>query len=237
MPALRSFCPRCGAELPFDFLGQWFQTSARCSECGVAPAEAPTVLPISADEVTYTLVDLPPPDRSAITAALTEGGIRYRWGPEQVLAVAGRAEAEVDRVLDDFRGPASNPEADGSAGVDLGEDAGGDGGDDGEPADIGDNDDAEQADGGEEATEAMGDLFVAADRLVHAPYDEGVGLDLTVAATTADACLPPYGIEVPVWRRVQGLAKSVLSDLEEAADEDVVVADARALRDFLRNYV
>ena len=237
VPALRSFCPRCGAELPFDFLGQWFQTSARCSECGVAPAEAPTVLPISADEVTYTLVDLPPPDRSAITAALTEGGIRYRWGPEQVLAVAGRAEAEVDRVLDDFRGPASNPEADGSAGVDLGEEAGGDGVDDGEPADIGDDDDAEQADGGEEATEAMGDLFVVADRLVHAPYDEGAGLDLTEAAATADACLPPYGIEAQVWRRVRELARSILSDLELAADEEVVVADARALRDFLRNYV
>jgi hypothetical protein len=194
------------------------------------------MLPNSDDEVTYQLVDLPATDRSAITAALTEGGIRYRWGPDQVLAVAGGAEPEVDLVLDDFRGPAK-PEADVSGGVELGEAAESDAGDVADD-DIGDGvDDDEQADGGEEATEAMGDLFVAADRLVHAPYDEGVGLDLTEAAATADVCQPPYGIEAEVWRRVRELAKSILADLDVAADEDVVVADARALRDFLRTYV
>ncbi len=214
---MRSLCPRCGGELPFDFLGRWFETSARCPECGVAPAAVPTVLPISEDEVTYTLTDMPPTDRSAVTGALVEDDIRYRWGPDLVLAVAVGAEREVDRVLEDFADSgASAADADG-----------------GEEAGIG----AEEADGGEEATEAMGDLFVAADRLLHAPYDEAIGTELSEAASAAGASLPPYGVEAPVWRTVQDLATSVLSDLEQGADEDVVVADARALRDFLRDYV
>jgi len=184
------------------------------------------VLPISDDEVAYTLTDLAPARRSAVTAILAEGDIAYRWGPGQLLAVAGGAQPEVDRVLEDLRSAGPDPEADGVADVDPGDGPGGEA-----------LDEDEQADGGEEATEAMSDLFVAADRLVHAPYDEAVGIDLAEAAATANACLPPYGIEMPVWRKVRDLANGVLSDLEQAADEDVVAAGARALRDLLRNYV
>ncbi|HEX2046275.1 MAG TPA: hypothetical protein VHF27_00825, partial [Acidimicrobiales bacterium] len=57
------------------------------------------------------------------------------------------------------------------------------------------------------------------------------------AATTVRACLPPYGVERPVWRRIQDLAATVATDLDDAADEDTVAADARALREYLRDLV
>jgi hypothetical protein len=40
-----------------------------------------------------------------------------------------------------------------------------------------------------------------------------------------------------VWRQIQGLASALATDLEEAADEETVAADARALRDYLRDLV
>ena len=53
-------------------------------------------------------------------------------------------------------------------------------------------------DGGEEAQAAMGDLFVAADRLQHDPHDDRMAADAMEAATMVAACAPPYGIERPV---------------------------------------
>ena len=92
-------------------------------------------------------------------------------------------------------------------------------------------------DGGPEAHNAMADLFVAADRLQHDPADPDVATDLLAAATTVQACLPPYGIDRPVWRRIQGLAATVTTDLDDAVDDETVAADARALREYLRDLV
>ena len=87
------------------------------------------------------------------------------------------------------------------------------------------------------AQEAMGDLFVAADRLQHDPLDDKMAADFLMAAGTVSASAPPYGIERPVWRQIQGLAATLATDLEEAADEDTVAADARAIREYLRDLV
>jgi hypothetical protein len=92
-------------------------------------------------------------------------------------------------------------------------------------------------DGGALAHEAMGDLFVAADRLQHDPLDDRMAADLLMAAGTVGVSGPPYGIERPVWRQIQGLASTLATDLEEAADEETVAADARALREYLRDLV
>ena len=61
--------------------------------------------------------------------------------------------------------------------------------------------------------------------------------DLLMAAGTVSVSGPPYGIERPVWRRIQDLASTLATDLEEAADEETVAADARALREYLRDLV
>ena len=74
-------------------------------------------------------------------------------------------------------------------------------------------------------------------KLTGHPGDPDLVTDVVGAATTVGACLPPYGIERPVWRQIQALAATVVTDLEEAADEETVAADARALREYLRDLV
>jgi len=163
------------------------------------------------DEVEYELSDWPVTERSAAVSGLVEAEIPYRWDADFVLVVPTVAEEEVDRLLDGLEegGPPREVEAD----------------------------EDDDADGGEEAQAAMADLFVAADRLQHAPNDEGIAADVVQATTAVRASAPPYGIERPVWRRIQDLASTLVGDLEEGAEEDPVAEAARALRDFLRDLV
>jgi hypothetical protein len=87
------------------------------------------------------------------------------------------------------------------------------------------------------AQAAMGDLFVAADRLMHEPDDELVAAELGAAAALVDDSPPPYGIDAELWDRVRELAAAVLADVDEGADEEAVARDARMLRDVLRPWV
>jgi len=159
------------------------------------------------DEVDYDLGEWQVGERISATTVLLEAEIPYRWEQDLVLVVPAVAEDEVDLLLDELE-EVEELEEDG-----------------GEP------------DGGALAQEAMGELFVAADRLQHDPLDERMTADLLMAAGTVGASAPPYGIERPVWRQIQGLASALANDLEEIADEETVAADARALREYLRDLV
>ena len=205
-----TYCPRCGAlygEVP---KGEWMETGAKCVDCGLAVGDPPAMLaPADAeDEVEYDLAEWEAGERGAATTALLAAEIPYRWEADLVLVIPAVAEEEADLLLD---------------GLDEIDEL------------VDDVDDA--VDGGEEAHRGMTDLFVAADRLQHDPTDASLAADVLDAATTVRASPPPYGIERPVWRRIQGLASTVATDLEEAADEDTVAADARALREYLRDLV
>ena len=60
------------------------------------------------------------------------------------------------------------------------------------------------------------------------------------AASAVGQCLPPYGMEPLVWNRIQTEASAIVTTLEKGEDGDddeAVTSAARALRDFLRNYV
>lgn len=203
------YCPRCGAPFVEDFKGDWFESSVRCADCALMVTEPPLMLAKGSDEeeVDYDLAEWHVGERSSATAALLEADIPYRWEADLVLVVPAVAEDEVDLLLDELEEV-----------EELEEDEG-------------------VADGGAMAQEAMGDLFVAADRLQHDPFDDKMAADLLTAAGTVSAAGPPYGIERPVWRRIQELASTLATDLEEAADEETVSADARALRDYLRDLV
>lgn len=203
------YCPRCGNAFREDFKGDWFESSVRCGECSLTIAEPPLMLAQGndEDEAEYDLGDWQVGERSAATAALAEVDIPYRWEENLVLVVPAVAEDEVDLLLDELE----------------------------EVEDLEDEEDG--PDGGATAQEAMGDLFVAADRLQHDPLDDRMGADLLMAAGSVGVSAPPYGIEKPVWRRIQELAATLATDLEEAADEDTVAADARALREYLRDLV
>lgn len=188
-------------------------STRRCDECALSLTDAPLMLAAGEpdDEVQYDLRDWEVAERSAATNALLDVDIPYRWEADLVLVVPAVAEEEVDHLLDEL------------------EDA------DDEEADDGDGDDV--ADGGAEAQEAMGDLFVAADRLQHDPADERMGAEALYAAGVVSASAPPYGVERAVWRRIQALAATLAEGLEEAGDEETVAAGARALREYLRDLV
>lgn len=204
-----TYCPRCGARFPEELRGELLESTRRCADCAVLVTDPPLMLARGndEDEVDYDLGEWMVAERSAATAALSEVDIPYRWEQDLVLVVPAVAEEEVDLLLDELEEV-----------EELEEDEG-------------------VVDGGAMAQEAMGDLFVAADRLQHDPLDDKMAADLLMAAGTVSVSGPPYGIERPVWRRIQELASTLATDLEEVADEETVAADARALREYLRDLV
>ena len=203
------YCPRCGVAFREEVKGDWFESTIRCPDCALTVTEPPLMLARGndEDEVDYDLGEWLVVERSAATAALSEVDIPYRWEQDLVLVVPAVAEEEVDLILDELEEVEELEEDEGAV------------------------------DGGAVAQEAMGDLFVAADRLQHDPLEDKMAADLLMAAGTVSASGPPYGIERPVWRRIQELASTLATDLEEAADEETVAADARALREYLRDLV
>ncbi len=205
-----TYCPRCGARFPEEIRGEMVESARRCPDCAVMVTDSPLMLAKgnNEDEVDYDLAEWLVGERSAATAALTEIDIPFRWEQDLVLVVPAVAEEEVDLLLDEL-----------------------------EEVDELDEEEEGAGDGGAVAQEAMGDLFVAADRLQHDPLDDRMAADVLMAAGTVSVSSPPYGIERPVWRQIQGLASTLATDLEEAADEETVAADARALREYLRDLV
>jgi len=245
------FCPRCGAEFGQEFKGEWFSTAVRCADCGITVADPPLMLARGPadDEVEYSLTDWSVPERATATTALAEVDIPYRWEPGLILVVPAVAEDEVDLLLeeldvaDEADGPApdaasggladeNDPAGDGEAEDGAAEDGAAEEDDVGGAAEEDDD-----VDGGEEAQAAMADLFVVADRLQHDPADVHLGAKLAGLAATVAASSPPYGIARPVWRQIQGLSATVVTGLEQGGDDDTVAADARSLRDFLRDLV
>ncbi len=205
-----NYCPRCGARFPEQLIAITLHTGVRCDDCGLEVADPPAML-VSGndeDEVEYDLAEWQPGERGAATATLLDADIPYRWEASLVLVVPAPAEEEVDQLLDEL-GDVEELQ---------------------EEADDG-------TDGGEEAHRAMADLFVAADRLQHDPTDPDVVIEVVDAANVVGDSLAPYGIARPVWRRIQELSATVVTDLEEAVDEETVAADARTLREYLRDLV
>ncbi len=189
---------------------EYLLAEARCWDCRLAvTAEVEPTLAVDdpSDEVGYELDDWPASARSTLTASLGERGVPARWEPGLTLVVRESDADLVDDLLDQL------DEQDWP--------------DDHGPAD----------EEGEGAQEAMGDLFVAADRLMHEPSDEGIGAELVEVAGRVAASPPPFGIEAAAWAQIQELAAVVVGHLDAGTAEDAVVTDARTLRDLLRRYV
>jgi hypothetical protein len=217
---VNQFCARCGAPFAPDVNMEFSTTQVLCVECGLSLEDPPEILPPSEsddDQIAYELAEWPPEDRTIATADLVEMGILYRWEDNCVLVVPASAEAEVDAILDEID---ENAMADEAGGLDVAEFPG----DDGE-------------DGGEEAAEAMSDLFIAADGLQHGTYDEQRIVEFMEAAAAVAECLPPYGIEPHVWTRVQKEAAAITTALEKNTDDEATMEAAKALRALLRQYV
>ncbi len=209
-----TYCPRCGARFYEKLRGEYVETDRSCDDCAVIVVNAPLMLVVGNDddEVQYDLAEWEPGERSAATAALLEVDIPYRWEQNLVLVVPAVAEDEVDRLLDELDEVEALDADDAAA-------------------------DEDDGDGGAEAQAAMSELFVAADKLQHDPTDARMVADALEAEIIVADSLPPYGVERPVWRRIQALAATLAEDLQDAVDTETVAADARALREYLRDLV
>lgn len=218
---MNQFCARCGAVFAPDVNLEFSTTQVLCVECGLSLEDPPEVLPpseVDDDQIAYELVEWPPEDRTIATADLVEMGIPYRWEDNLVLVVPATAEAEVDAILDEIDENAMDDEAGVLDVAEFPEDDGGD--------------------GGEEAAQAMSDLFIAADGLQHGTYDEQRVVEFIEAAAAVAECLPPYGIEPHVWARVQNESAAITTALEKGGGDDEGTAEAaKALRALLRQYV
>ena len=213
---MNQFCSRCGALFAADVNMEFSTTALLCVECGLSLEDPPEILPPSEaddDQVAYDLSEWPAEDRVIASADLVELGIQYRWEDNLTLVVPAGAEAEVDAILDEIDENAATDESALLLDLDTGED------------------------GGEEATEAMSDLFIAADGLQHGTYDEQRVVEFMEAAAAVAGSLPPFGIEPQVWSRVQSQAAAIVSSLEKGEDDDGTADAAKALRALLRQYV
>lgn len=87
------------------------------------------------------------------------------------------------------------------------------------------------------ASEAMGELFVAADLLVHEPGGPAGALGLVDARAAAQGG-PPYGMDEAWWDGVLADVDTLVLLLDvDPPDEDAVAEQASRLRDTLRPYV
>ena len=216
---MNQFCPRCGAFFAPEVNMEFSTTQVLCVECGLSLEDPPIFLAPSEsddDQIAYELAEWPPEDRAVASADLVELGIPYRWEDNIVLVVPAGVEEQVDAILDEIDENALDSDESALVDLETGED------------------------GGEEATTAMSDLFIAADGLTHETYDEPKVVEFIEAATVVGQCLPPYGIEPLVWNRIQTESAAIVTTLEkseEGDDDEAITAAARALRDLLRNYV
>ena len=216
---MNQFCPRCGAFFAPDVNMEFSTTQVLCRECGLSLEDPPAILAPAEneeDQIAYDLAEWPPEDRAIASADLVELDIPYRWEDNIVLVVPAAVEEQVDAILDEIDENALASDEAALVDLETGED------------------------GGEEAATAMSDMFLAADGLSNDTYDEEKVVEFIEAASAVGQCLPPYGMEPLVWNRIQTEASAIVTTLEKGEDGDddeAVTSAARALRDFLRNYV
>lgn len=153
------------------------------------------------DEVVFELAEWSDEFRAAVTKVLGERGVAHDWEGSDLVVDEEDAEV-VDAILDELEATPLDEI------IELDDVA--------PPAD-------------DEATyDDLSALFVAADRLVHAPDDEDVVAELRDAAAAVAGTSAPYGVGDREWTRILAAADDVT---------DGGVDSARTLRDLLRPYV
>jgi hypothetical protein len=165
--------------------------------------------------VGYDLDDWSEEKRDEVTSALEAAEIPFEWDDDSGdLVVNVEDEERVETIIDAIEFPDQLP-------ADEGEEveSSGTGGD------------------GLAAQEAMSELFVAADRLMHDPEDHEGVLAAVDAARWAERLPLPFGFAPAVWKDLVGQARALREALEGEADDDEVIERATDLRTLLRQYV
>lgn len=160
------------------------------------------------DEIVYGLEDWEPELKDRLDERLDALGIDFAWEGPDLVVAEADAE-RVEAVLDEL-----------------------------EDEDEDRSEDLPEAAEDEAPYEALGDLYVAADRLKDAPDDPELASAFEDAAAAIDGAKPPYGVSDPEWARITELSAAVRDDLaSNDADDDVVASSARVLREVLHRYV
>lgn len=234
-------CTHCGAEHAAG-------VNIACRDCRLAPGNGTAWslpdLENGPDEVDFDLADWTPADRVALAVTLDERVVPWRWEAGPVLVVQASDEEVVDSLLDEME-----EQEDGEGGDDEGDAWG----------EAGDEEWDEEA--GEEAAAAMGNLFDVGDRLMHNPDNAELLLEVDRLASVVEGSAPPFGVEQSTWEEIGRLAAAVVEASDDASEEDGdedggeqdggedddesggksgggdVAAAARALRDYLRDFV
>jgi hypothetical protein len=202
-------CQHCGASPTENPYGAF---NARCSDCGLVPdvggAWEGSFDP--EDEILYRLDAWPAGDRLALGLALCDHDVPFKWEPGPVLVVRQEGQAVVEAFLDEMDA------------------AGADGG----------SDDAwlENAEVDPAVESALGDLFDAADRLMHAPWDVGRLAQVSELTRLVGTSDPPFGIEQRTWEAVAAQSAAVV-EAGDQEDVELVAERARALRALIREFV
>lgn len=150
-------------------------------------------------EVVFELAEWGDELRAAVTEVLAERGVPHDW--EGTDLVVDEQDADlVDAVLDELEA------------APLGE--------------VIELDDVLPPAANEATYDDVSALYLAADRLVHAPDDPDARAELRDAAADVAGTSAPYGVGDREWTRILA-----------AADAATDLGGARALRDLLRPYV
>jgi hypothetical protein len=205
------YCPTCGAE--------YIDTVSQCADCLVplqtqpgqaTGASGPSLAETDHDILVYELDQWEPQRRTQVEAVLAGASVPFQWEGTDLLVPAA-FEAKVDDLLDQVEFPDALPSDE-----ELGEE------------DIDD----------EAVYQVMSDLFVIADRIADSKeVDLAVAGDFIIAAAAAAATGAPFGFDERTWQEVQRQAGRIAEQLENEEDDDVVISEARILRDALRGFV
>ncbi len=170
------------------------------------------------DEVVYDLADWDEGRRRTLARLLSDEGVTYRWdlmaepatssgvtsGPQCPPSLSTElvvAERHAD-LVEELIDELDHPDA-------L---------------------DAEEDDGDDVGAEVLSALYVAADVLCGAPAHAQAAEELLVAAGAVQELEAPYGLDPVTWGELEGLAHRLAGRLREGADDEAIVAAARALR-------
>jgi hypothetical protein len=96
--------------------------------------------------------------------------------------------------------------------------------------------DVDRGDADLDEMEALGELFVAADRLVHRADDQVVRAEFELAVEALEGAPVPYGFDDGLWARITTMAAWLVDELDGAGPE-LIEKHAQKLRDLLRQYV
>ena len=214
-------CPWCGAEFSV--------TDSRCWDCKLSLVDRPDPTLAEGsddDDVGFELEEWSAGERGRLSSGLRERAIAFRWEPGQTLVVGAADEDLVDSLLDEMESSDR-----------VGRLRGDDDDDFDDPFDDDDDEDDDEGDGGARAHAAMGDLFVAADRLIQRPDDGRIAEQLVAATLIVQDSRAPYGMEPVAWLQIRELAAAALEAVESDAGDESVSREARTLRDALRPYI